>query len=482
MIRVDFRMLLLAGLALSAASPALAETRLFSVRTTQPNVTIVAAVRNGQQLPVAGQNAGATFFRIDNPAGAVPCSNRIRFTASNGGSVDAPVDLCANNWELTVAVGAGGAGGGGATPPRPPAATSQPLAIVTDDPNVTITDAFLNGAEVPIVARKDPYVQINLPGSPQGFECSRDIGLALSDGRRIARLVDVCKANFIAIVALTGGPRPPAPPAGFRTPAVIQPLPPAAQPAPPPVVQVPAQPAPTGPEIVNTMQWLFSSGNNRASLAYALPNTDASEFTAVCQQRSSKAQITLSRSADELSPGGAVAVRLSAGTFSKTYNATGSVISELDGLSHPVIQIGISDPLWPALIRERLLTIAIGSTPAYALSLSGSSDKAKQFLSVCNAAPPPLPAQPLPQPQPLPAPQGGTTMAFACDDGSYINVAFGDGTAVVYEGGSRPIVLLSAPSQDGQRWAAGPSQLVGLGEQIYWTRDGGYARTCQRAG
>src|SRR5947207_1700635 len=79
-----------------------AETRLFSVRTDQPGVIIIGATRNGIQLPVAGQNAGATFFRLDNPAGAVPCSNRLRFTASNDRSVDASVDLCAKNWELTV--------------------------------------------------------------------------------------------------------------------------------------------------------------------------------------------------------------------------------------------------------------------------------------------------------------------------------------------------------------------------------------------
>ncbi len=89
-----------------AAGTASAESRLFSVRTDQPSVTIVEATRGGQQLPVAGQNAGATFFRIDNPAGQVPCSNRFQFVASNGASVDAPVDLCANNWTLTVSVGA----------------------------------------------------------------------------------------------------------------------------------------------------------------------------------------------------------------------------------------------------------------------------------------------------------------------------------------------------------------------------------------
>jgi hypothetical protein len=50
----------------------------------------------------------------------------------------------------------------------------------------------------------------------------------------------------------------------------------------------------------------------------------------------------------------------------------------------------------------------------------------------------------------------------------------------VYESNAAPIVLLAAPSQQGARWVAGFSQLVGLGEQVYWTREGGDTRACQR--
>jgi len=71
-------------------------------------------------------------------------------------------------------------------------------------------------------------------------------------------------------------------------------------------------------------------------------------------------------------------------------------------------------------------------------------------------------------------------MAFVCDDGSAIDVAFDAETAVVYEPGTPPVILFSTPSAGGQRWVAGLSQLVGEGENIYWTRDGGYARTCGR--
>jgi hypothetical protein len=71
-------------------------------------------------------------------------------------------------------------------------------------------------------------------------------------------------------------------------------------------------------------------------------------------------------------------------------------------------------------------------------------------------------------------------MGYACDDGSTLNVAYDQDTAVVYEAGTPPIVLYSVPSDQGSRWVAGASQLVGLGEQVYWTRQGGYTRACAR--
>jgi hypothetical protein len=481
---------LLAWLALVAlVSAAHAETRLFTVRTTQPGVTIVQAQRNGADLAVAGQNAGATFFRIDNPQGAVPCNNRIRFVASNGQALDRVVDLCATNWELTLAVGTGGAASGAPAPtptpaPKPTATTTaavsgiQPVAVATDDPNVRITNVFLRGQEVPVVNRADPYVQINLLGGAQGFACTRDLGLALSDGRRIARDVDVCAANFVVIVPLVGGPRPPAPPASFRPPVAVQPLPGAQAPVPLPQ---PVPPAATGSEVVANMQWLFSAEGPNASFAYAIPNTDASEFTAVCVLRSRQITVTLSRSADELGPGGTVPVTFTSGTFSRTYTATGSSVSEIDNLSHPVLKLSVADPLWAALIKEKTVAIQIGSSTAYALSLSGSAVQAKQFLAACSPAPPPPPALPptsdLPPPQPGPS---AGSIAFICDDGSAISVSFSGDTAAVYDRDGPPVVLFAAPSQEGSRWVAGRSQLVGLGEQVYWTRQGGYTRACQR--
>ena len=477
-----FLAIIAAGLLL--ANAAAAESRLFSAKASQADVTIIQAVRNGQQLPVAGQNGAATFFRVDNPSGPVPCFNRIIFTASNGQKADSQVNICINNGALTVALaGSGGVGGipgggvpgggvggvpgggvpGGGVPGNMPL-KAQPVVIATDDPYLTINQVFLRGQPVPIAGRQDPYVQINVLGGPQGFECSRDLGLALSDGRRIARLVDICQSNFLVIVALVGGPRPPAPPPNF--------MPPTNQ---PPVVQpLPTPPEPEQPEVVDEgMQWLFSQSGDHASFAYAIPETDASEFTAVCATRSSKVTITLTRSADEVGPGTKVQVRFTAGAFSKAYVATGSEVSELDGISHPVLQLSASDPLWSALIKESVVTIAIGSSPPYALSLSGSAFKAKQFLAACN--PPPA----LPEPPVMGGGVGGNAVGYACDDNSFLTVTYDINSAVVSEIGVPPIFLFQAPSNDGSvRYIAGLNELVGQGEQIFWTREGGFSRAC----
>jgi hypothetical protein len=250
----------------------------------------------------------------------------------------------------------------------------------------------------------------------------------------------------------------------INQPPVVQPLP-----------QLPTPPEPEQPEVVEGMQWLFSQSGNHASFAYAIPETDASEFTAVCTTRSGKVTLTLTRSADEVGPGTKVQVRFTAGAFSKAYVATGSEVSELDGISHPVLQLPAGDPLWGALIKESVVTVTIGSSPPYALSLSGSGFKAKQFLAACN--PPPA----LPEPPPVLGGGGaaGDAVGYACDDNSFLTVTYDVNSAVVSEMGVPPIFLFQAPSGgESVRYIAGLNELIGEGEQIYWTRDGGFTRSC----
>jgi hypothetical protein len=390
-----------AGLFLAAMPVAtLADTRIFSVQTDRAGVTITAVQRNGQALSEAGRSGARTFFEINAGSGTVPCSNQLAFTASNGQRLEFMVDLCAHNWQVTLPLGTAQAPPIAAppTPAPPPALTS--ITIYTDDPNVGIQEVHLDKKPMAIGARQGNAVAIALPPGT-GLKCERDLGLGLSDGRRIARMVNICVPNGSIVVALNSDAGAPTPP-----PVAGQPIPgqpPLSPPGVPPVASVPPPPPPpgAGPEVIENLKWSFGGEGDRASLTYALPESDHIEFYASCNRGSRQIDISLDRSAPEVREGANVPVTFTAGTFAKTYTATGSEINAMSGLSHPELTTTADDPLWPALIRGDYLVIQIGSAPTYALSLKGSSATAKPFLAACSpqavAAPPPgFPAPPGP--------------------------------------------------------------------------------------
>jgi hypothetical protein len=288
--------------------------------------------------------------------------------------------------------------------------------------------------------------------------------LVLSDGRRIARAVNICANGWQVRVTLLASGSPAPATAGTPPPPPAPPSPPAA-----------ATPAPATSDYV----WMFSSTRDNGSLAFAVPNSDDSEFTAVCAPASNEATLALGRSAPEVRAGAAVTVRLSAGTFTQDYRATGSDVSQLSGLSNPLIKLKITDPLWPALVRESALAIQIGSAAPYALPLKGSGAKARQFLSFCSPAPPTPPVVAAP---PMPSPGAGA-IPFACEDGSFINVVFDDANArviVTDAGGGPPTSLGRVASRHGARYVDdGGDELVGYAETITWSRGGSYPATCR---
>jgi hypothetical protein len=417
-----------------AAPSAEADSRIFSVKTTQPGVTIEQASRDGQPLAIAGRDTVATLFRIDSPAAAVPCSNHLLFTVSTGEQIDRIVDLCANNWQLTLAVG------GVTTGPR-----NQIVTIATDDPGVGINEVYLERQPVPIVSRVGNAVRVQLNGGSAGVQCARDLGLALSDGRRIARGVNICNANWSLVVALVGDTG--APPAA---------LPPA---NPPPV----APPPPSA----GGMVWSSASDSGGATLAYGIPRTEGGEFFAACELGSDQIDLGLARIATGVRPGGGVFVTFSAGTFRNTYSAVGSPPDQMTGVSHPQLTLSAADPLWPAMIHGSVLSVAIGSAPAYAIPLAGSGVPAQNFLAVCQpqaTANPPIVANP---------PPPGT---LSCADEGSIRSSAGDTPSVIvfhnlldrpvwvywlnFQGGRKPIRTLApgeTVSQDtylGHAWLA----------------------------
>jgi hypothetical protein len=354
----------------AAFEGARADTRIFSVQTDRPGVTITAVQRNGQALPETGRSGGRTFFEINDGSNTVPCSNQLAFAASNGQRLEFMVDLCAHNWQVTLPLGTAQA------PPQPAAPTS--LTIYTDDPNISIDEVYLDKQPMSIAGRQGNAVAIALP--PGQVKCERDLGLALADGRRIARTVNVCVPNGAISVALNETATPPPPGPSISVPA------PAVPPPPPPVAAAPPPTFTGTPEVIENLVWAFDADALRATLAYVLPNSDQIEFSASCNRGSREVEVSLERSPPELQPGVSVPVTATAGTFAKTYSATGSDINALTGLSHPEMTVSVDDPLWQALIHGEYLVFQTGSAPPYALSLRGSSAAGRPFVEACSSS------------------------------------------------------------------------------------------------
>ena len=439
-----------AGLVVAMPAISRADTRIFSVQTDRPGITITAVQRNGQALPEAGQSGARTFFQINAGSETVPCSNQLAFTASNGQRLEFIVDLCAHNWQVTLPLGTAQA-----PPPSTPSTQPVPLArltIYTDDPNVGIQEVNIDKKPMAIGTRQGNAVVIALPPGT-GLKCERDLGLALTDGRRIARMVNICVPNGAIVVALNSEAGTPVPPPVVSQPPVAGPPFGAPPPAVPPVVSVPpaAPPPGAGPEVIEGLKWSFGGDGNRASLAYALPESDHVEFFASCNRGSKQIDIGLDRSAPEVREGASVPVTLTAGTFAKTYTATGSEISAMSGLSHPELTTTTDDPLWPALIRGDYLVIQTGSAPAYALSLKGSSATAKPFLAACSpqvaAVPPPPPGFPAP-----PAPGGQVGGDYSCaEEGTLVSQRTEIQSRLIFRNGLSQPVQLFWLDYDGRR-------------------------------
>jgi pyruvate/2-oxoglutarate dehydrogenase complex dihydrolipoamide acyltransferase (E2) component len=513
------------------ATAAFADSRLFSARSEAPNVTIDQALINGQPLAIAGKGGGVTFFRIDSLDADVPCANRVVFVTSDGQRKDFSGDFCALDWQVTLplvevapAEPVAEAAAATAEPqPEEAAATPAPLpkkrapvakapapaepeapapsrivtaakketiTIKTDGPAADVRAVLLDGEPVAITGQKNDTLTIEVASTAGGIECHRNLGFNLADGRSVLRPANICANGGAIAVALSGEDtvsveEPVAEDeVTASAPAAPEPLPaPAPDPAPaaPAVAAVdptPPQPPVPAPGPIPQGAWSFAGEGGFASLSFGLPESDATEFSASCKEASSKIDVELAALVQGLQPGEPLRVTFRAGAFNKTYPGVGSPVGEMSGQSQPKLSIPARDPLWQAIAAEQALTVLIAAKPPfnapYTLSLKGSAQPARRFLSIC------LPQPPAPPPGVAAGPGGGMRVSYSCRDGSALIVTFDPqrATAVIAEPGAPPVVLFRTPSQRGDRFAAGPSALIGLDEEIRWTRFGERPRVC----
>jgi len=477
---------------------ALADTRIFTAKASEPGVTIEQALRNGKDLPIVGRGDGTTLFRIDEPSTVVGCANRFDFVTSTGEKVNLAADLCVLDWSVVVKVSSPPGGNAAPPPPAapapaqpeaaappppvpaspPPAAAvpevppvpeapaappapggtfTQTVTLTLDVPGVTITGLALDGMPVAFTGHEGG-VRFEITGDEQGIVCEREVALTLSDGRTVTETANLCLNDWAVTVSLDG--RPPVPPApGLPTPQ-------------------PVAPSPNAP-----MTWTFAAGEIAATLVHGVAGTDETAFIATCTKGSERIKVTLyGATAPGLAPGDAVPVSFAAGGFSKSFQGTMGPVDAASGASHPEVVIAVGDPLWSSLIRETSVAVVAGPAFSATLSLKGSAGPVRELVAACGKAPPPAATPPANPPPSAGGAQGGggISVRYACEVGQGFRIVFNGNkaTAVLTEQGAPPLTLHWVPEGQLGRYVAGDARLTLREDHVRWTRYGERPRTC----
>ena len=133
------------------------------------------------------------------------------------------------------------------------------------------------------------------------------------------------------------------------------------------------------------LTWSVDSNAEIASLRHAVGRSDDRDFFASCGLGSRQTEVFLYQTPLDMQNGQSVEVTLSAGTYRATYTGT-AVFEETAGVAYPKLTIPTSDPLYPALIREREVVSKVTGGQAITISLRGSAGPVRSFLSSCNLA------------------------------------------------------------------------------------------------
>jgi hypothetical protein len=429
MTRSLLALLLAAAPFLTASQSGVADSRLFSIRADTSGTTIDQAFVNGQPLAVAGKSEGLTFFRIDDPVGVVTCRQQLVVVASTGERQEADIDLCAQNWQVSVHLTGSPVGRSdpdGAAPPtaaspQPPdaaviTAPTQLVTIVANDPAVRIDGIVLDGQPTPIVNRQGNRVAISVPGGPGKIRCDRDLSINLSDGRTLEREANICEHNWSVLAKISADdaaklpsrPPPLAPPAPVA-PAASPPVANAAVAAPPPSPVPPVPPAPVAApsetaSIANAVPaapppdaaqapatgevWSLEPGDQSLTISYGIPGK-MGQFAARCQPGSGGIAM---RTFQQLPNGhveGPLLVTLGAGQLTRTYPAVKApLLDKTDGIRLE-FSTSPADSLWQALVNEPELWVQMGQAPKFSISLQGSAQQFAVFLRACAGQPDP---------------------------------------------------------------------------------------------
>lgn len=459
-----------------AAGTAFAETRILSVGTDDADVEIEAVYFAGERLREVGRSEDNVFVEIGKPDESFVCRRSLRFRLSNGREVRKTLDLCATNYQVSVATGEA-------------LSIEREVVMIEVDDGSEIREVRISGKPVKITRKAPGTAYVEVEGDPanQGrITCRQTLRIVLQDGRILNKEDDLCGDNKVFIAADSAGE---ARQRERQQRTVRQAVPSRTSPSAPPLSggsrpQRPGQErsgeadtaanAPgssfgqqEGTDALQAdagyddgtltryadKQWIVEdpSGTDRtAALIYGTPQTDDIAFYATCTAESGEAEITLAESSDGLREGAPVDVTLQAREQARRYRAVGAPLNEETGRSHPAFTVETGDPLWEDLARGYDLKVGIDGEWRYSVSLEGSAAKVRRFRALC--APPQQIVETTPTP-PAPgygqaAPADGPTCA---DEGVIRAIASDEPASITFRNNRRQPVILNWIDYRGDR-------------------------------
>ena len=228
-----------------------------------------------------------------------------------------------------------------------------------------------------------------------------------------------------------------------------------------------------------------TTGRRRVTLAFGVPETDGTSFSATCSLDGDNAMIPVDLNIDVQVNGNVLHRSTPVTAFIQTSSHTGQyggqVFDDGNELSGVLIGIPLNDPIWQAIQNEQQgVILGIGGQPTL-ITAAGAAQAVPQFLAACaggqSAATQPvqqtptqqLPIQQMPtqqvpiqqQPGTLQLPAGGAS-SYLCDDGSALAVSLTSaGTfsvaAATYNG--TVYNLVEVPGAVGKKYSNGVATL-----------------------
>lgn len=457
------------------SNPAVADARIVSVTTDRLDVKVDAVSVGDTRLKEVGRSDTSLFVEVGKEGEAFTCRQSLRFRLSDGRETSKDIDLCAENYQVKVAL-------------EGAAKVERRRIMVRADDESPIRSVQIDGSPVAIDRRQGGAVVLEIAGDPANggvIECERDIRLVLDSGKVVERKTDLCADDIITLAlddpadeavsangrrhvrpAIPSDSGPAAPPVGRQVQGPPE-APDTAKAAPSGQEERPAAdgtaapetgaaavdvPAPTAiPNRYDGKAWRTDVVGNAVQLIYGVTGTDDVAFSASCALGSSAAEIVLAETIEGLAEGAPVDVMLAALDVRRQYQARGSSSAGETGRVFPVIEIPIADPIWNALVRGEDLSVAIDGAWRYTVSLSGSAGPVRRFMQGCAPTPQIVEGPSTTYPPTYPATEPSMAGPGCADEGFIRSIPSDRPTSIVFRNERNQSVVVNWIDFDGRR-------------------------------